>query len=83
MDDEILCQLVLKHEEDEVEFIRLHQCLNSTPCRASVICGRMWVTELLEGHLQRICDNLGIRKGHFKDLCNEIVLRDLWEDKPQ
>ncbi|KAI5652735.1 hypothetical protein M9H77_29922 [Catharanthus roseus] len=80
----------MKNEEDKVEFIRLAALMEflflppmKVSNRTSILRGRMWVTEMLEGYPLSIWENLCIRKGPFKDLCNIKVLRGLWEDKPQ
>ncbi|KAI5662614.1 hypothetical protein M9H77_21937 [Catharanthus roseus] len=55
MDNEIVHRLVLEDEEDEVEFIRFTAVteflllpLMKMLCKTSIMCGRMWVTEMLE-----------------------------------
>lgn len=89
MDDEIVRRLVLEAEEDKVEFICIATMTEflllpqmKMPCRTSILGRHIRVTEMLEGHLQRIWKNLGIPKGPFQDLCNKIIPRGLWEDKP-
>lgn len=47
--------------------------LSPRPYHTSKLRGREWVQELLEGHPQRIKDNLGIHKYVFRVLCSELV----------
>lgn len=42
------------------------------PFTTSALTGRMWVNELLDGHPDRVVDNLGIHKDVFLDLCKEL-----------
>jgi hypothetical protein len=43
------------------------------PYHTSVLRGRDWVQELVDGHHQRIKDSLGVRRSVFLWLCLELV----------
>ena len=43
------------------------------PYHTSILTGQMWVQELLDGHPDRIHNELGIQKHIFKQLINELT----------
>lgn len=44
-------------------FLEMSQPLpEKIPCCTSILCSRMWLTELLEGHTTRIREYLGMQK---------------------
>ena len=54
-----LCTMILTPTEPE-------------PYHTSILSGQMWVDELLDGHPDRICCELGLQKGAFHELLHAL-----------
>lgn len=45
---------------------------DKTPYHTSALTGEMWVFELINGHSEQICNELGVHKHIFLGLCNDL-----------
>lgn len=52
------------------------------PCRTSILSGKEWVKEILDGHPARVLEQTRMDKGKFQLLCSLCRQRSLLEDTP-
>ncbi|KAG8383089.1 hypothetical protein BUALT_Bualt05G0148300 [Buddleja alternifolia] len=78
-------------EEELDELLELQKLTSSAttnsqekvPCRTSLLSGKEWVKELLEGHPTRIYENLRMDRRTFVKLCQVLCERHYLEDNTE
>ncbi|KAG8373207.1 hypothetical protein BUALT_Bualt12G0147000 [Buddleja alternifolia] len=78
-------------EEELNELLELQKLTSSAttnsqekvPCRTSLLSGKEWVKELLEGHPTRIYENLRMDRRTFVKLCQVLCERHYLEDNTE
>ncbi|KAG8370215.1 hypothetical protein BUALT_Bualt14G0093900 [Buddleja alternifolia] len=78
-------------EEELDELLELQKLTSSAttnpqekvPCRTSLLSGKEWVKELLEGHPTRIYENLRMDRRTFVKLCQILCERHYLEDNTE
>jgi hypothetical protein len=91
-DEACLSQVNLENEDDAIEFLstmagflihgleevgELVPANDKQPCRTSILSGSAYVQELLEGHVVRFQETLGMQKATFRALCHCLRLLGL------
>jgi len=87
-DEACLCPMDLENEDEAIEFLSnvtgflilgLEEvgelqvsADDKQPCCTSILSGSVYVQELLEGHIVRFQETLGMKKATFRFLCHSL-----------